>query len=175
MKLLALWISLLMCCASPVAHAADTPASEASIKRLMEITNSKNMVDAMMAQMDGLMRNTMKQATNGQPLTAEQEAIMADMRTKVTALMKDELKWSTLEPVLVDVYRKSFTQQEVDGMLSFYQSPAGRAVIAKMPLVMQNSMQAMQGRMAALMPKIQQIVAQSVEKVKKLPAAKGAE
>jgi hypothetical protein len=51
-------------------------------------------------------------------------------------------------------------------MLRFYKSETGQAVIAKMPIVMQNSMQAMQGRLGALMPRLQQLQRKAIDDLK---------
>ncbi|HET9329084.1 MAG TPA: DUF2059 domain-containing protein, partial [Steroidobacteraceae bacterium] len=61
------------------------------------------------------------------------------------------------EPMMISVYQKTFTQKEVEGMKAFYRTPTGQSVIAKMPMVMQQTMQTMQGRMADTIPKIQEI------------------
>ncbi len=42
-------------------------------------------------------------------------------------------------------------------MKAFFRTPTGQSVIAKMPIVMQQNMQGMQGRMADMIPRIQQI------------------
>jgi uncharacterized protein len=73
------------------------------------------------------------------------------------AVLGEELDWNTLEPIYADIYTQSFTQQEIDGMIAFYKSEPGQAVLAKMPIVMQKTMQAMQARMASMMPKIEKI------------------
>lgn len=145
---------------------ADEPASEASIRQLLEVSQSKKILDSTLAQMDGMLRSAMKQATAGQPLNPAQEAVMADMSAKLVALFRQELDWATLESTYVDIYRRSFSQREVDGMLAFYRSEVGQAVIAKMPLVMQNSMQLMQDRTLAMMPKIQKLAAESAERMR---------
>lgn len=41
-----------------------------------------------------------------------------------------------MEPVMTDIYKKSFNQRE----MKFYQSEEGRSVVTKMPIAMQNSM-----------------------------------
>jgi hypothetical protein len=68
--------------------------------------------------------------------------------------------------MFIDIYKRSFTQGEIDGMLSFYKTDAGKALISKMPVVMQNSMQAMQSKMATTMPQIQQLQRETIEKLK---------
>jgi hypothetical protein len=107
----------------------------------------------------------MQQASPGQTLNAEQQSILDDMRSKMVAVMKDELNWDSLEPLFVGIYRKTFTQSEVDGMLKFYKSPAGKALIAKLPVVMQNSMAVTQDHVKDMVPRLQQIGREYAEKL----------
>lgn len=160
------YIVLLACLALSPAIAAEPPASEASVRELLSVTQSKKLVDSTMGQIDAMMQNSMKQALGAQPLTADQQRGMDTMRTKMIALLREDMKWETLEPMFVDIYKQSFTQKEVDGMLDFYRSESGQAVIAKMPVVMQHTMQAMQGRMATMLPKIQQLQREAIAEFK---------
>jgi hypothetical protein len=144
--------------------AADTPASDASIRELLEVTESRKLIDAMTAQLDGVMRNSMAQALGDTQLTEEQQKILDDMRQRFVAVMQAEMSWERYEPLMMQVYRQTFTQPEVDGMLAFYRTDAGRAVIAKMPAVMQSSMQLAQEQMAQTIPKLQEIMQESAAK-----------
>lgn len=149
------------------ALAADRPASEASIRHLLEVTKAKKLADSMMSKMDEIRDASMKQSMSGQVLTPRQEEVMLEMNEKMTALLKEELDWDRLEPMYVEIYRESFSQKEVDGMLSFYETPAGQAVIKKMPGVLETTMQRMQKRMAILLPKVQSIAVEGMEKMNK--------
>jgi uncharacterized protein len=42
--------------------AADTPASDASIRELLEVTESRKLVEGMTGQLDNVMRDSMAQA-----------------------------------------------------------------------------------------------------------------
>lgn len=139
------------------ALAADQMASEASIRELMNITDSKKLIESTMGQVDSMMQASMQQALAGQPVTPEQQKILDQMRAKMLTLLKEQLSWASLEPMMIDIYQKTFTEQEVQGMVDFYKTDAGKAVIAKMPLVMQHTMMAMQQRMGQMMPKMQQL------------------
>ncbi len=153
----------------PVMHAATADgdhASEASVRELMSIMQSQKLLDGVIGKMDSMMQMASQQALGGQTITPEQQKIIDDSRTKMISLFKDEMKWETIEPTLVDIYEQSFTQQELDGMLAFYKSPAGQAVIAKMPVVMQNSMLAMQKQLATVMPKMQQLQKDMIAQLK---------
>jgi len=130
--------------------AADAPVSDATIHELLMSTN---------------MRGVLDQAA-GQTLNAEQQALLEEMGTKMASVMKDALNWESLEPLFVSIYRRTFTQGEVDGMLKFYKTPAGKAVITKLPAVMQNTMGIMQDHMKDLIPRLQQIGRDYAEKVR---------
>jgi uncharacterized protein len=148
--------------------AADQPASDASVKALVNLMQGRKTFDDVFAQMDNFMEASMKQAAAGRPLSPEQQKIVDDMRTKMMAIIKESLNWDTFEPKMEEIYRKSFSQSEIDGMLKFYKTPAGKAVIAKMPVVMQNTVQMMQGEMAEMMPKMQQLMADTANQIKAL-------
>ena len=132
----------------------------------MAAMESRKLLDSVMGQLDSTMRTSMQQALAGQKVTPKQQQVMDQMRVKMVAMFKNELRWETLEPELIVVYEKSFSQDEIDGMIKFYKSKAGRAVIAKMPIVMQNTMGLMQQKMASLMPKIQQMEKDAIAQVK---------
>ena len=154
----------LLCCA-PAGFATEPAPSEASLRDLLEVTRARDTVDTMLTQLDGVMKASMQQATEGQELNQAQRDLMDQMSTEFIALFKDEMAWDKLEPGVLDVYRASFTQVEVDGMLDFYRSDVGKAVIAKMPVVMQNSMQISQGRLGAIMPRMQALQKEYVAKI----------
>jgi hypothetical protein len=40
------------------------------------------------------------------------------------------------------IYRQNFSQEEVDSLITFYQSPTGKMFLKKMPMVTQDSMRA---------------------------------
>jgi len=138
--------------ASLTAHAA--PASQDSVENLLAATKTETMMDAMYAGMEQLMRQGMQQATQGKPLSAEQQRVMDGFATRFAAVMREEMGWQKLRPQFVQLYRDSFDQEEIDGMLAFYASPAGLAVVNKMPVVMQKSMALSQSLMQSFMPKM---------------------
>jgi hypothetical protein len=157
-------LALLVVWAQPTA-ATDSPASEKSINELMTVSGAHAMLDKTMIQMETMMHEAMNQGTAGQPLNDEQKKIMSDMSSGMVNLLREQMSWDTLQPIMVDIYRKSLNQSDVDGMLKFYKSPAGQALIAKMPIIMQNMMTTMQERMKTMMPKVQQLVRETTERI----------
>jgi hypothetical protein len=152
--------------ASQVALAQDAKPSEASIRQLFEVMHSSKLLDAYLTQIDATVRASMQQAFAGQQPTPKQQKIMDELGRNIAALVKEELNWATFEPMMIEVYRNTFSQHEVDGMLTFYRSEAGQAVIAKLPTAMQQTMTSMQSHVKTLTPKIVQLEKDSAAQLK---------
>jgi len=154
----ALGLALIQCCfAAAVCVATDAPPSEASVKQLLELAQAHKLIDTMTSQVDTLMKSAMQQVTNGRPVPIEAQKIFDKCHNDVMTIMREEFSWEKLEPMYVRIYQKSFSQQEVDGMIAFYKTPAGQAVINKLPTVMQNSLIEVQQMMGPMMQRIQKM------------------
>jgi len=143
--------------ASQAAYAQDAKPAEESIRQLFEVMHSSGLLDAYLTQVDTTVRASMQQALAGQQVNPKQKKILEDMGREIGSLVKAELNWSAIEPVMIEVYRNTFSQHEVDGMLKFYRSEVGQAVIAKLPTAMQQSMTSIQSHVKTLTPKIVQL------------------
>jgi len=53
-----------------------------------------------------------------------------------------EVRPEDLVNLVVPIYDQNFSEEEIDGMLAFYSSAVGQKVLAKMPAIMQDCMQA---------------------------------
>jgi hypothetical protein len=164
-KRLLVSLVLAACAANAASAASDPLASEESVRKLLEVTESRKMLESVWQHVETSMDVTLQQLLGDQKLTDKQRKQMDEVRARVVAIMREELSWEFMESMMMEVYTKTFTQQEVDGMLAFYASPAGRSVITKMPVAMQHSMEIMQQRMATMIPKLQQMQKEMVAQV----------
>lgn len=162
--------------ASDPSTTSETKPSDASMHQLLDVIRAKDMIDAMPKQMELIFNRAVDQTLAGKTLSAKQQRALEKAREKMLAMMGDMFNWQTMEPMFLEIYRSTFSQSEIDSMLSFYSSAAGQAVVAKMPLVMQNTMTIMQKRFQELMPKIQQLAREAAtsEDDNQAPATKGA-
>jgi uncharacterized protein len=151
--------------ALPAWAASDEQPTAESVQQLLEATGSKTMLNTLMSQMDANMQRGMEEALKGKAVSPAQQTIIDDMRTKMAEIFKEELSWENIEPVIVDVYRKTFTQKEVNGMLTFYHSAVGKTMVAKMPQVLNASSEAMRSRISALVPKLQELQRNTAHKL----------
>jgi hypothetical protein len=165
--------ALLICSAARAA----VPSNE-SLEKLLVVTGSEKMVAAVQGQMEQAMKAGMAQAFKNQKLDAEAQQTAEALGKRITADLQEELSWDKLKPIYLQVYSEAFTQEEIDGLIAFYDSPAGKAYVAKMPVVMQKTMVLMQQRIGPMMQKMQvsiQAAAQEAQaaKQKKDAAAAG--
>ncbi len=112
--------------------------------------------------MDGFIKQSLK----GRQVSQKEQQAINNMKSKMVALLKQEYTWDKIEPTITKIYSESFTEEEVKGMIDFYQTPSGQAVIKKMPIVMQKSMVGMQSQMNVLLPKMQAIQREFLEELK---------
>lgn len=158
--------------ASPAPSAASSepaPTSD-SIRRLLQLTDVRALIDTMHAQMKALSSAMVQKMLQGQAVSQEQQQTIDAALERIDKLESEQLSWEKLEPLYVKVYQQTFTQSEVDGMIGFYSSPAGQAVVRKLPLAVQNSVGAIQQQMATdLIPKLQQLTEDLANQLKTRP------
>jgi len=163
MKMILLAIAMMVAAPS---FAQAPPASEASIRELLSLTDAHKLLDGAYDQIDSLMNNAANEALGGNTLTAEQDKLMAEWRSETMKLIREEMSWEKLEPVYIKLYKDTFSQSDIEGMLAFYKTGPGQAVLKKMPLLTQNLMQMLVSQMRALTPKLHVLSEQYVSKLK---------
>ena len=146
----------LLWCASPVR--ADEASKSVKAEELLQLTQG----DQMMKMMEPMMKGMLAQMDKDMP--AEQRAKGDEMQGKMMALVAVSL--SKAKPALAKVYTDTYTEEEIDGILAFYKSPAGKAFLQKMPEVMQRSMPVMMQMMGDLQPEIKTMMEGMKEKSK---------
>ena len=142
------------------------PASEESIDRLLAGAKVEKLLDTMLVNVDQVMRRSMEASMPGQQLSPEQRRVIDATATSFVQVMREEMTWDKMRPLYVQIYQESFTQEEIDGLIAFYESPAGVAFVEKMPFVMQKSMSIMQSRMAPMMEKMKAAMKEAIAEPK---------
>lgn len=139
------------------------PATDASIRELMEVTRAREVLEQTRETTEKQLAESFQKSSRS-PQGAEH--ITQEAHEKLRALVREELSWEKLEPVQLRIYRDSLTEEEVQGMIAFYRTPAGQALAKKMPVVAQNSMNEVQGKMRSVMQKAMAIARESVAQLK---------
>jgi uncharacterized protein len=152
--------------------APAAPPSDQSINQLLQLTKVDKLVDSVFAQMEGAMKASLQRATKGKTLSADEQAVLDRQQAKMTGIMKDELSWEKMKDLYVQAYRETFSQEEIDGLVAFYQTPVGRSFVSKQPELMKRTLAIMQQRMAPMTQRIQKISEETVAELQKARAEK---
>jgi hypothetical protein len=143
---------------------ARAAASPESVDRLLQLMQVQSQLEMIYAQTLPAMQNAMRQSLGSGMQSAEAEHVFNVVMPRVNAVVREELGWAKLKPGFAAIYAETFTQQEVDGLIAFYEGPTGKALVAKTPQLTQRSMQMMQQRMGPVMQRAMQVAREEVEK-----------
>src|SRR5258708_11142330 len=133
---------------------ADQASKSAKIEQLLAAMNIEQQQKEMLGQMQQLVTSQVKSQMPSEAAAAKIE----DLQKKMFALIGEETSWQKMKPVFVQVYSDTYTEPEIDGILAFYKSPAGRAMVDKQPTLTSKMMTSMQAQMGEIMTKIQKLL-----------------
>ena len=144
--------------------ARAAPASAESVERLMQAMQVQAQLETMYAQVLPAMQSSMRQTLATQMRPEEAARIYDAVQARVNAVVLEQLSWARLKPGFTRIYAEAFSQEEVDGLIAFYQGPLGAALIRKTPLLIQRSMQMMQQSMGPMLQQVVQVTREEIEK-----------
>lgn len=156
---------LLLCSLFAGVSAFAAEPSRESIEKLLVVTDVEKLLTSMQGQIETLLKTTMDQAFQGKVLPPEARQFSESFQRKMVVNLKEELSWEKMKALYMRIYVETFTQEEIDGMIAFYVSPAGKALVAKMPAVMQKTMTLTQERMAPMLENMQRSIQDTIREI----------
>ena len=120
---------------------AQTDPFEADILKMQQINGSSGTTDAMFSQIVAQLKSAKPEVT---------EAKWAAMKKDVF-----DVEVKDLQKMLIPVYKKLFTPEEVKAIVAFYESPVGKKLADQSPQIATESMQVTQQWGMSLFGKIQ--------------------
>lgn len=133
-------------------HLSASDLSKAEkVDALVEVMNLDEMLDSMNIQINNMIGSMHTQLE----VSESERPLFEEYHQQVLAIMQAELSWEQFEPMMVNIYNKHFSEEEITAMLEFYRSETGQSILSKMPVVMQESMVTSQALAQRVMPKIQ--------------------
>jgi uncharacterized protein len=154
------------------AFANDAPPSDASLQELASVSREQEAFNGLKPQLDAMITASVNQVSKGRSMTPERQAVVDRMREKIIGAFNESFNFESLQAITVRIYQATYTQDEVDGLIAFYKTPAGQALINKKPLMLQNMMDEMRVLMRPLVQRIEQIKGEADQEIKALPAHK---
>ena len=152
---------------------AEVPANQALAEELLVLMNLPQSLEQSLAAMRQAMPAQLAQMSKAMGEELPPEATQQSQQTM--EILSEELRWEKMKDDYVALYATTFTAEELQGLLVFYQSPAGQAFIAKQPALMQASMALNQKLMLRLIPRFKEIYKKDKDKDKEPHQQEGAE
>ena len=165
-------VLVLLASLAVAAHAE--PPSDADVNRLLAASRAQTMLDSMLPQLEQMQREQFAQVAKARSLTQAQQAQLQKVQERTRETLAQALSWSQMRPMYVDLYKRTFSREDVLAMAEFYESPAGQSLLDKTPLLMRNVMGAIQQKMTPLMAGLQKDLEQILAEPVPAPAADAA-
>ncbi len=154
----ALPLVLVLASVARPAIAQDTSATHrAAVRELIEVTHLREVTEQSMAAV-------MKSQIEQMPQLAPYEGVLR-------AFYKEQMEWSALEPEYTRIYLEVFSEKEVRDMVALYQTPLGKMMLAKTPVVIAKSNDFATRRVQAALPLLMQRLQAAMQEKPPAPAA----
>lgn len=163
---LSLGVFLLVC----IPARADEAGKLAKTEELFKLMRMDQMLSQMM---DVVMKQTQAstmQRLMGMNLPAHLTAEVEQFQREVGAVLERHIGWDALKAEYGKLYAGAFSEEEIDAIVAFYRSPAGQAMVARQPQLMEQSSVIVQAKMEQAAPEVQVLMAAWMEKLKAMMA-----
>lgn len=117
---------------APVAAAEKIdPAKEAAIRHLMDLTQTSKLGEELNAYVTKQVRDALSEALPADRLAKFMQGFSEKMETAAPA--------SAITDATVSAYARSFSLEDIQGLVQFYESPLGQRVVKTLPQVAQET------------------------------------
>jgi len=143
--------------ALPLSARADEASKRAKIEEMLTVLKMEDNFNLLMKNAEQQGREVGMSMVRPTELTEADKKILDNFMTKLMTAMRETMGWQKLKSEFIDLYAKAYTEEEVDGILTFYKSPVGQSMLAKTPQLVQQSMAISQAHMREIQPKLEQL------------------
>ncbi|WP_147675627.1 DUF2059 domain-containing protein [Xanthomonas massiliensis] len=126
------------------APALAAPPTDADINRLLAASRAQSLLEGLLPQMEAMQQQQFDRLLAGNRLEDAQRQRVLQVQERTRQALRRLLSWPEMRPLYLDLYKRTFSREDVLAMAEFYESPAGQSLLDKTPLLMQNLMVAIQ-------------------------------
>ena len=151
-------LGVLLVCRLAAPAAAQDEVRMKLATRLLELLEARKMIER---QTDAVMKSQLEAIAavgQGAGMPPGEIKKIEALQGEVRDLIMKEIGWDTIVKDGIPIYASLFTEEELRAMITFFETPAGRAWIQKSPEVTSRMVQIMQTRMTTIMPKVMELI-----------------
>ena len=150
---------------------AVDPAKMAAIEEMFTVTKADQMIGQVLSQVEIGLRGQISKSVNDliPPGSDNHSKILADSQEfekQIFAMVEGRIDFQKMKPELVKIYDETLTTEEITAALTFYKSPAGAAILQKLPTITAKCVLLGQQMMRDAMPELQKMTKVWVESMK---------
>lgn len=126
---------------SKTASAPALPAEAPSKEQLIRLFDAMEIQKQVQGVMNAMGANVEKMMPfNVDALTEKQKTAIAGLEAELFSKMMSPELIDSYVAQIIPIYQRHFTKSDVDGLISFYASPAGQKLLHEQPAITQESM-----------------------------------
>lgn len=113
------------------------------LKEFLAVSDSRGTLEKMRRDNVALLENTLRQNFGPSANHPLAQRIVERTMEKYTAFSYELFDWSKWEKKYIDLYEELFSEAELEGIIAFYKTDAGRAMIRVTPIMAKRMQQEM--------------------------------
>ncbi|MBK4991385.1 DUF2059 domain-containing protein [Pseudomonas sp. S36] len=152
-RLRVLCAAVALACASGQVLAA-TASHNAAAEKFLTLANADKLGTPVYMQVQQMFAQRFAQTK----APATKQSVLESYQAKANAALNSAIGWNKLKPKMVDLYTRTFTEQELKDLVKFYESPLGKKVLREMPKVTQESAQLTQQSLEPAVPVVNKLL-----------------
>lgn len=146
-----------------VSARAELAAShQAAIEELMSVMQVQKQFEASLVA--GFEAGLGSSSDQIKSLPQEQQDKFNNAITKVKAVLLEMMSWEKMKPELIEVYGKTFSEQEAKDVIAHMQTPTGQMIVSKQAGMVASVMAMTQEKTKAIMPHVMKIMQEEMTK-----------
>ena len=119
----------------------------------LELTGAQKLADQTKQQV--LQMNLQRMSQIDVP--EENKVAFTEFQLKIQETISNEFNWDKIKNMQIKLFTDIYTTDELKGLIQFYKTPLGQALIKKQPIVNQKIMMMLHSNMQNVMSKLEKI------------------
>lgn len=168
MKKLIIALGILLTC--PMSFAQSASAEQ--VEKLFTVTQVESFAEQTLLQLKPQLQQQAEIAIQYRlqksELNPQEQAIARQLAEQMYQTSLDSMSWSTLKPLYIKAYQDTFSTQEIQAQIKFYESEVGQSILKKSPALALRMSQITNQRLAELLKQAGQDFAPIEQQLKQL-------
>jgi hypothetical protein len=140
---------------------ADAASHAAAAKQLLKLVNADQIASPWYGQVNQMFVQRFAESQAPE----NKKAVLERYQAKADATLDKVVGWDKIEPDMVKLYTKGFSEAELNELITFYKSALGQKVLKQMPALFAESMQMTQAKLEPVVPQINQLLEQMTKEL----------